>query len=584
MSLEPLRNPIGFGPPDFLELALAVAFVLLFATWKRWLAPLVARFAGRTWWCITLLAASAVLVRMLLLPHHPVPSPDLYDEFGHLLVADTLRHWRLANPPHEFSRFFETFFVLQTPSYSAIYPIGNGLLLALGWTLTGTPWAGVLAASALFCGLSYWMLRAWISPGWALLGGTLAVMLFGPLNQWTNTYWGGALPAAAGCLAFGSLPRLVASPRVRYGVTLGLGLAIHMLTRPYETVFLALAVLSYMSFVARPRRLPIRPLAAAALLVILSLGVTALQNKQVTGSWTTLPYSLSQSQYGVPAALTFQADPAPHRELTPQQQADYRMQNGFLGGRETLGSFFQRLVFRLRYYRFYFYPPMYLAVIGFVLSVLRAREPRWVWVLSSCVLFALGVNFFPAFQFHYLAGVVCLFLLVTVKGLEHISKLRHGQLAAKFLIILAFAQFGFAFSAHLLDRGGYDLWTSINHANPERRIEVSTEIASIPGRLVVFVRYWPAHPFQDEWVYNGADIDAQRVVWARDLGDEENQKLLAYYRNRTAMLLEPDARPPQLSHWAPEPVAPVEQAPVEQAPTPTTGPQKKPLLILEQVR
>lgn len=579
ISLEPLRNPIGFGAPDFLELGLALMFLLLFATWDRWLAPHVARFAGRTWTCLAAIGAGAVLLRLLLLSHHPIPSPDLYDEFGHLLVADTLRHWRLANPPHGFSRFFETFFTLQTPSYSAIYPLGNGLMLAVGWILTGTPWAGVLAVSGLFCALCYWMLRGWTSPGWALLGGGMAVMLFGPLNQWTNTYWGGALPAAAGCLVFGSLPRLVNSSSIRYGLALGLGLALHILTRPYETVFLALAVVFYLSFVATPRTLPVRPLAVAALLATVALGVTALHNRAVTGEWTTLPYALSQAQYGVPAALTFQADPIPHREMTPQQQADYRMQSGFLTGKETLGSFFQRLIFRVRYYRFYFYPPMYLALIGFVFAVVRWREARWVWVLATCVLFALGVNFFPAFQFHYLAAVVCLFLLMTVKGLEYISKLRHGQLAAKFLIVLALAQFGFAYSAHLLDRGGYDSWTSINHTNPERRIEISKELATIPGRLVVFVRYWPAHPFQDEWVYNGADIDGQRVIWARDLGDDENQKLLAYYRDRTPMLLEPDARPPLLSHWAPEPVAPVEQAPA-----PSTGPQKKPLLILEQVR
>ncbi len=41
---------------------------------------------------------------------------------------------------------------------------------------------------------------------WALLGGALAVMEFGPLNQWTNNYWGGSLSAAAGCLVFGALP------------------------------------------------------------------------------------------------------------------------------------------------------------------------------------------------------------------------------------------------------------------------------------------------------------------------------------------------------------------------------------------
>ncbi len=49
----------------------------------------------------------------------------------------------------------------------------------------------------------------------------------------------------------------------------------------------------------------------------------------------------------------------------------------------------------------------------------------------------------------------------------------------------------------------------------------------------------------EEWVYNGADIDASRVVWARDLG-AENKKLLRYYPDRTAWLLEPDSRPPRL--------------------------------------
>ena len=62
--------------------------------------------------------------------------------------------------------------------------------------------------TAAFCGLCYWMLRGWVTPGWALIGRILAVFEFGPLNQWTNNYWGGALSAAAGCLVFGALPRL----------------------------------------------------------------------------------------------------------------------------------------------------------------------------------------------------------------------------------------------------------------------------------------------------------------------------------------------------------------------------------------
>ena len=89
-SFLPLHNPLGFGAVDFLELYLALALVLL--TWLckpviepfgRWLAP-------KTVGCMVVLAVLPVALRLFLLPHHPVPSPDIYDEFGHLFVADTL--------------------------------------------------------------------------------------------------------------------------------------------------------------------------------------------------------------------------------------------------------------------------------------------------------------------------------------------------------------------------------------------------------------------------------------------------------------------------------------------------------------
>ena len=71
----------------------------------------------------------------------------------------------------------------------------------------------------------------------------------------------------------------------------------------------------------------------------------------------------------------------------------------------------------------------------------------------------------------------------------------------------------------------YETWDSINHENPRNRIEVNRQLAAISGRLLVFVRYSPHHIYQNEWVWNQADIDASRVVFARDLGAEENQKL-----------------------------------------------------------
>ena len=244
------------------------------------------------------------------------------------------------------------------------------------------------------------------------------------------------------------------------------------------------------------------------------------------------------------------------------------MQSGFLTGKETLGTFSQRLLFRIRYYRFYLYAPLYLALILFLFAV---RTWHQAWLPVTCLIFALGVNFFPAFQFHYLAAIVCLFLLMAIQGLRCLP-----PPAARFLALLGLAQFAFAYAAHVVDKGGYDLWTSINHTNPERRREIAQDLTKIEGRLLIFVRYAPNHPFQEEWVYNAADIDSQRVVWARDLGDQENQKLLAYYNNeRTPVLFEPDARPLELKPWSPEPPPPP-------SPTPAT-PTKKPLLQLEQV-
>jgi hypothetical protein len=559
-SFLPLHNTIGFGVADFILLALALLLVAFLFS-KPWVEALGARLAGRTLWCMAALAALPVALRLLLLWHHPAPAPDVYDEFGHLLEADTLRHFHFANPMHPMSQFFETYFALQEPSYSSIYPMGQGLALAIGWILFGHPWAGVLLSMAAFCALCYWMLRGWTTPGWALVGGLLAVCEFGPLNRWANSYWGGFVAAAAGCLVFGALPRLRAGGRRRDAVLLGAGLSLHLLTRPFETIFLAIAIGLYFLFTVRKTadwRVLARVAPAAALAVAPALVLMLVQNKQVTGSWTTLPEMAYQYQYGLPGSLTFQAVPTPHRALTPQQAMAYKMEMSFRNGPESPANFLERLEYRVRYYRFFFYAPLYLALPFFLVGL---RDTRMLWVAAALLTLALGVNFFPSFQLHYVAWGTCLFVLMSVAGLERMSRLTvrgtpAGAQCAAMLLMLCAAQFVFWYGMHVFDDADvsaaaqpYETWDAINHTNPERRIFVQRELDQIPGKVLVFVRYYPQHVFQDEWVYNAADIDGARVVWARDLGGEKNQELLRYYPDRRALLLEPDFRPPRLSAY-----------------------------------
>src|ERR1700733_9396349 len=259
-SFIPNLNPIGFRASDFLEIILALVLVMALGS-RPWIEPYGRRLAQKTGWCMLILTLLPIALRLALLPEYPIPTPNVSDDSSYLLIADTLRHFRLANSAHPLHQFFETYFVLQEPAYASIFPLGQGLILALGWTIFSHPWAGVALSIGALCSLCYWMLRAWTTPGWALIGGLLAVIEFGPLSQWMNSYWGGAGAACAGCVVFGALPRLQGDGRARYSALLGLGIGVHWLCRPYETIFLVVSVVLYLIPAVwggrpRPRRPP----------------------------------------------------------------------------------------------------------------------------------------------------------------------------------------------------------------------------------------------------------------------------------------------------------------------------------------
>ena len=73
-----------------------------------------------------------------------------------------------------------------------------------------------------------------------------------------------------------------------------------------------------------------------------------------------------------------------------------------------------------------------------------------------------------------------------------------------------------------------------------QRSTVEDQLEQIPGGQIAIVRYAPDHDTLDEWVFNAADIDGSKVIWARDMGDADNKELLQYYKNRKAWLVQPD--------------------------------------------
>jgi hypothetical protein len=63
---------------------------------------------------------------------------------------------------------------------------------------------------------------------------------------------------------------------------------------------------------------------------------------------------------------------------------------------------------------------------------------------------------------------------------------------------------------------------------------------------LVIVRYGAEHSVHDEWVYNDADIDNSKVVWAREMDSERNLELMDYFKNRRVWLLQADAKVPDI--------------------------------------
>lgn len=273
--------------------------------------------------CLLLLSGIAIAVTCLLTG---LPVPRVHDEFAYLLTGDTFASGRLTNPTHPLWRHFESFQIIQHPTYQGKYPPAQGLFLALGMIL-GHPIIGVWISVALMIVAVFWALLALLRVRWAFFGTLLMTLQLGTIGYWAQSYWGGAVAAGAGALLFGTGARIVTGDaRTSHGVLGGIGLAFLANSRPLEGFVFTLVVSGWVvvSLVksrgsSSPR--PVAPAAVIALaLAIGAAGVVAMgvYNHAVTGEATTLPYVVHEQTYpSVPVWLTLPPPEGQSHSVTP---------------------------------------------------------------------------------------------------------------------------------------------------------------------------------------------------------------------------------------------------------------------------
>jgi hypothetical protein len=154
---------------------------------------------------------------------------------------------------------------------------------------------------------------------------------------------------------------------------------------------------------------------------------------------------------------------------------------------------------------------------------------------------------------HYLAPAAAMIFAVLVQSIRHLRTIRisgrpMGAALARVIVLALALDVTQLVVQRLGDSQGWGGWGLSDRA------DLLHELESTPGKHVVVVRYGPDHSVHEEWVFNAADIDASKVVWARDLPGQPNDQLLGYYPDRTIWLATPDTgevsvlRPPLNSH------------------------------------
>jgi len=259
-------------------------------------------------------------------------------------------------------------------------------------------------------------------------------------------------------------------------------------------------------------------------------------NWRLTGNAHTMPVSLYEKRYNPGAIFIWESPKPPMHENNREFDTFY---NGWVRGLyERTWADLKKVTYKKWQLIAIIYLWWDLLLVVPALYFLIKRKK--LYLLWAALLSTITAFFFLAWVLpHYIAPALCALFALIVTSMRHLRLFKPRGLAlglffSRLVVLDLLLQTVNAVVTGVEDpigAGGVRL---------EDRVALIRKLQAAPGKHLVLVRYASDHYVHDEWVYNEADIDGSKIVWARELDPEQNQKLIHYYKDRTVWTIEAD--------------------------------------------